>query len=143
MADEDARSEHTWSVQAADYLLSIAWSDGAIHPSERAFIQRVLEAMGEQGGVSEEQLQARRAWLDEPPPPLDWSAILEDEAESMEALRQAIALAMIDRTVSVPESHLLDDLRERLGMEEREYVALQQRIERVIAPHIMSARKES
>jgi uncharacterized membrane protein YebE (DUF533 family) len=110
--------------QALHLLLAIAWADGEIAPTERAMLAELIARAP--GAADNETLTS---WLDSAPPAPDWDAIAAGEA-AHELLVNALRLSMIDRVVTPAEQEVLNRLRLKLGLDDRAYAQLQQRVER-------------
>ena len=104
-------------------LFSVAWTDGELAVSEREYLKGLYERLEITGGVSQ--------WFDEPPETPDWNALRADSDTAEAVLRHAMVVAAADDRVAYEETTLMERLRERLGVSETDFHAIQREVEDV------------
>lgn len=113
-------------------ILSMAWADGTFAMVERDYLNSLILGIGADAALTAKV----QSWLDHAPPAPDWDKIVADPDLGELILRQALELSMLDMSVSMREMAFLQQLADRLGLEDIAFFKLQQEVEQQLAARL-------
>lgn len=106
-------------------IFSLAWADGAFVSAERDYLNAMIEGIGAGADVSAKV----QSWLDHAPATPDWDKLGADPELGTMILHKALTLSMLDMSVTIREMSFLQQLAQRLGLDDLTFYKLQQQVE--------------
>lgn len=112
-------------------LFAIAWVDGEIGPNENAILATLFNHVE----LPQEEREVVATWFDSPPPEPDWQHAAATPELRTALLEQVFLVAASDGLVDSRELGLLERLRTRLGVSDKEFAAVATKIEKLVTGH--------
>lgn len=103
MIDRLSRPER---LQLMRYVVSFAWADQELHPSERRVVKRFLELLE----LDESERSEVEAWLSAPPDPVAVDAAALSQEQRVVYTQAIQAVIMADGTISPEERSLFQEM---------------------------------
>lgn len=103
-------------------LFAVAWADGKLGDQERRFLGELVHRSA--AGVD------AMVWFEQAPPEPSWQKLRADTDTATAIVRQAVYMAAVDETIQYQETLVLERLREKLGLSDKQFHGILLEVER-------------